>query len=374
MHTRVTREAARHDRLADLALSFPAAIVALATGERGLAQTEVARSLVIAGAPLRAVAQALALPMWLRRLPPQSFIDNVGELPSSAHFAFRIANHMPQRPNLAASWLAWVREAYRACDEEFALWVAREFKRLKRHGDPGGFRVLGMYAWYSRRADLEASRWLAQPWHTGMSFDEACEQAYSWLYRLPFAYCPMPEQPTCDVNAFIDDYRFERLATPHDFIETSEELDNCLMDYAGRIYDTDQIWRVRTGDRTEAAFRLALSKREQGTPALLEASGHANGDLSPAIHRAIYKFLLEWPATANGALPTGSLPKQNLAAYQLLFKPYWLAKGGRDIVPFVDQRPSFPLMRACDALSDLRYPDRAYWRRQRARRARRQNN
>lgn len=376
MRARVTREAARHDRIADLALSFPAVLVALATGERGPAQTDIARSLVIAGAPLRAVARTLALPKWLRRLPPQAFVDNVGELPSEAQFAFRIANHLPQRPHLAALWIAWVREAYRACDEDFALWAAREFTRQKRHGDPRGLRVLGMYAWYSHRPDLEASRWLARRWHAEMTLVEAGHQANSWLDRLPFAYCPLPtQQSTWHAGAgIVDGFRFEYLATPQDLIETAEVLKNCLIDYAGRLDETDQVWRIRAGNRTVGAFRLLLSKTERGTPALREASGYDNGILTPETHRALYKFLLAWPtataATDDTSLPKGKPPAADVQAYRQLFKPYWLAKGGRDVVPLIDQNANSPLELAHDVLGDLRFPARRYWRRMRQRHAR----
>src|SRR4051794_13891121 len=62
--------AMQHWRIADLAMSFPALLFALAVPRSGL---DPARALarVIDGAGLAEVAAAADVPMWLRKMPPE---------------------------------------------------------------------------------------------------------------------------------------------------------------------------------------------------------------------------------------------------------------------------------------------------------------
>src|SRR5437660_5050467 len=64
--------AMRHSRIADLAASFPGLLFALAVSRPGL---DPARALarVVDGHALADVAAAADVPMWLRRLPPETF-------------------------------------------------------------------------------------------------------------------------------------------------------------------------------------------------------------------------------------------------------------------------------------------------------------
>jgi hypothetical protein len=66
----VRRLVSTSPRLADLAISFPAAVYALASRQGAQRRRQKALQLTIEGAPLRDVAVALDLPLWLRRLPP----------------------------------------------------------------------------------------------------------------------------------------------------------------------------------------------------------------------------------------------------------------------------------------------------------------
>src|SRR5690349_3069260 len=88
--------ASGHSRIADLALSFPALLFALAAPRREFDPAwAIART--IAGARLAEVAAATGVPMWLRRLPPEALARPIGQLPDSEPFRLQIANHLPPR-------------------------------------------------------------------------------------------------------------------------------------------------------------------------------------------------------------------------------------------------------------------------------------
>ncbi len=120
-----------HPRLADLAMSFPALLFALAAPRPGF---DPARAIarVIAGACLADIAAAAEVPMWLRKLPPETFVRRLGVLPDGALFRRRIANHLPGTAKLAPTWLQAVADTAAYADERVATWVARELLRAPK--------------------------------------------------------------------------------------------------------------------------------------------------------------------------------------------------------------------------------------------------
>ena len=69
---RVRALAMRHSRIADLAVSFPALLFALAAPRPGL-DPAPALARVIDGCALAEAAAVVELPLWLRKLPPEAF-------------------------------------------------------------------------------------------------------------------------------------------------------------------------------------------------------------------------------------------------------------------------------------------------------------
>ena len=113
-------------RIADLAAVFPGAIYAIASRRGPAASRLHALSLVEQGAPLKAVARALDLPLWLKRLPPEAFAGRLGALPVSETFTRRVATRIPPSAHETAAWLETVAFATEACSEDFALWLAEQ--------------------------------------------------------------------------------------------------------------------------------------------------------------------------------------------------------------------------------------------------------
>jgi hypothetical protein len=96
--------AERHLRVAELAISFPALLFALAVPRSGFEPTPIIGA-IIAGAPLRDLALQVGLPMWSRKLMPEAFERPLDALPNGDVVARQIANHLPRSPKLAPRWL-----------------------------------------------------------------------------------------------------------------------------------------------------------------------------------------------------------------------------------------------------------------------------
>lgn len=87
--------ACRHRRLADLAVTFPGLLFALAVPRCGSSVAH-AIDLAIRGVPLKTLADVTGIPLWLRRIPPEAFETPVGDLPDGELFS------MADRQPLAA--------------------------------------------------------------------------------------------------------------------------------------------------------------------------------------------------------------------------------------------------------------------------------
>ena len=113
-------------RLAELSLSFPALLAAVAHPRAGIDRQHV-MDMVIEGLPLASVAERAGTPLWLRRMPPQFVVVPVPELADSPFLRPRIVDHFPRRPHQSAQWFAAVSEGGRWVHDEFALWCAQNF-------------------------------------------------------------------------------------------------------------------------------------------------------------------------------------------------------------------------------------------------------
>src|SRR5262245_62246863 len=96
--------AMRHSRIADLAVSFPALLFALAVPRPGLDPAR-ALDLAIEGAAFAEVAVAAEVPMWLRRLSPEALADPIMKLPDGELFRRQSAHHLPRPPKITPAGL-----------------------------------------------------------------------------------------------------------------------------------------------------------------------------------------------------------------------------------------------------------------------------
>ena len=172
--------AERHLRLADLAITFPALLFALAVPRSGFDSTPIIGA-VIAGAPLRDLALQVGLPMWSRKLMPEAFEGPLDALPDGDVVGRQIANHLPHSPKLAPRWLQAVCHVWVWGTPAAAVWVAREISRDAASVREADLNLVSLYAWFSA-ADLTfAGKLIEKAWQPELRFSTALRYAQGWL-------------------------------------------------------------------------------------------------------------------------------------------------------------------------------------------------
>lgn len=312
-------------RLVDLALVFPGAIYALATKRGPLAARRQALALIEEGAPLKTVARALDLPLWLRRLPPEAFERPIEELPASENFTRRIATRLPGPPAHASFWLQSVTFGAKACSEDFALWLADQ-PVFSEAGDPEQlFGVLAAYAWHSRATQTRAHSLIVVPWRPEIAFDTALCAAKSWLNRMRLVLQLGPgvlNDPWLS-GGEIRGYSFVPLLDRMEILAEARAMQNCADQYAERLADDRcRLFSIRRGSEHVATLEIGPHAREAGMLAITQLKGRHNMAAPLDIWQAAYA----WMAQQSGLrrLPPRVPPERPLdgEAWSQLMAPY----------------------------------------------------
>lgn len=335
LRKRVRNAALRHDYLADLAFAFPMALFAIAAKSRGRDATERAHALVCAGAPLRAIADALDLAFWLRKLPPEALVEHVPSLPMQPEFSRQIVNALPSDPKCIGHWLRAVDVAAKADSEAFALWTGRALQTLRAPSETAGVQLLGAYAWHSKRGALEAGRWVKTPWHASQSLSDAVGASDRWLTRLQF----IAHRPAPLVNALpprdntVGAFHFQRLGWGVDFIHEGDAMDNCLETYVSDLSSGNQVWSIRVGETRVADIEIEFLNGGRGMPRLVQLLAKNNDPAPDAVWRAAYRWLGRWKLQAQPIAVEQHQAVIDDGAWHRLWQPYWDAKGEEAVFP-----------------------------------------
>lgn len=314
--------------LFDLAHVFPGALYVLAARIGPAPKRRKALALVNAGAPLRDVAKELALPFWLRRLPPEAFSGPLTGVPSSDVFARRIANHLPGPDADRAFWLSSVTFAARAADEYFALWLAQQ-KIFDERGEPERlFAVLAAYAWHSTNDTSVARRLITVPWRPEMAFDTAVCAAKSWLNRIRLVV-QLGEGAMTDswlVTGEAGGLSFVPLITSQEILVEAHAMQNCADQYADRLTrDRCRLFSVRRRGVRLATLEIGPHPREMGVLAITQLKARHNLPVSNDVWQAAYAWLgtqSELRRTVSQSNPDRPFDP---VAWHAIFRPY-LAK------------------------------------------------
>jgi hypothetical protein len=308
--------------VADLAETFPALLFALSTGYGCAARRDRSFELVCRGAPLRHAAEALGLPWWLRKLPPQAFTDPLPSFPGGEDYGLRICSFIPRTPEATAHWLQRVAHAQEWAGSEYALWIARQSELASWPEDL--FDLMAAWAWYSQRPDLFGHRLLRRPWAADMSFKRAREEVGAWRQRLCLSeYLGTGIESPWLADGVVAGFNFVALRTIEDFISESSALDNCLDQYADQLNaGQSAIFSIRKGERRVACVEIGLHGEEVTMPTIVQLRGARNRRAPPEVWQATFAWL--GGHRLEPLSPARHAPKsvKRVMARRLLWEPY----------------------------------------------------
>ena len=319
--------AAQNSRLADLALSFPALLFALAVPRPGL-DPACAIARAIEGAALAEVAAAADVPLWLRRLPPEAFTCRFARLPDSKTFRRQIANHLPSR-KAAAVWLQAVTEMAEVAHEVAAVWIAKEITREERSVKLDRLRRVGLWAWFSGQPDTLGHKMIQQPWTPNMSFGSALDAAAEWRMTIGL-YANLGGEPIGDLwlkPACISGYDFLPLASAPDIAEEAVAMRNCVRIYGYNLaHNNSRLWSMRKEGQRVATLCVATSLGDP-LPSFVEMRAAGNQDVSPEVSWAARQWLNmhDLLRVDTQRRQWGTVPLDR-ATWLSMWRPYWLTK------------------------------------------------
>ncbi|WP_315722247.1 MULTISPECIES: PcfJ domain-containing protein [unclassified Bradyrhizobium] len=345
--SRVRACAMRHPHLADLAVSFPALLFALAEPRRQR-DPELAIACVIAGRPLAVAAAAAGIPMWLRKLPPEAFVRPIDPLPDGELFRRQIGNHLPRSPKLMPRWLQLVAEMVALAHEPAAAWIARELVRVPKAVKREHVHLLALWIWFSGQPGCFARGLIERPWTPHMKLDAALAAASDWRRQVTL-HLNLGQRPVSNMwldPGRIGDYEFRPLADIRDLVEEGIAMRNCVRTYGSRIaHNRSRLWSVRSHGERVATLEIA-DRFEDGLLHVAELKGPGNAPAPRELWWAARRWLHlhDLPQVETGRIKWCLAPL-DLATWRALWRPYWLAK--RRIPDWL------PLAPSRDALGDL---------------------
>jgi hypothetical protein len=309
----------------DLADSFPGLLFALATGYGTAAVRQHARRMIDLGEPLKSVASVLALPLWLRRIPAQSFRTPLPPLPTDEAFASHVLNRIPACPEYCAEWLDRLFLALGLIGRDFALWAAGEPRFLPPATPEHELQWLLAWAWASHNPRSPGHGLLRAGWKPTMGWKRACEETAVWRRRIDLVGALAgPRRDPWFANGSALGLEFVHLETVEDFISESIAMENCLDQYAthlasGRI----RVYSIRRGGRPVADVELALRSDEAMVPAIAQVRGPRNRRVPPVVWQAIHAWLGAQPFRPLRQTPTP--PAASREALTAFWAPYHAA-------------------------------------------------
>jgi len=308
-----------NNRYADLAVVFPAAAYALASAHIPIATRREAANLVVQGAPLKHVAKSLGLPLWLRRLPPHAFYYDLNDLPAGESFSRKIANRIPACHDANAFWFESVRFCVKACNEEFALWVANQRVFAKHSEAEALFATLAAYAWHSREVKNRARGLIFVPWHPEIAFDTAVCAAKSWLNRLRLV---MQLEKGVITDPWFKEgeakgFQFTPLLDHESLLLEARAMKNCADQYASQLArDRCRLFSITRLGMHIATLEIGPHPRETGILTINQLKGRHNMPASLSIWQAAHA----WVSSQDGIKRTPTKYRKDLPLHTKTWK------------------------------------------------------
>ena len=284
--------------VADLAVSFPGLLFALASGYGSLSARERCLNAINAGCSLRTASELVDVPYWLRRLPAEAFGVPLSRLEGSGEFNRRIVSHVPTEAWKATGWLNRVQLARDLVDEDFALWMAWRSKSMPRLRDINRLVPLCAWAWFSKHPDTLGALLLRQPYDPAIGLRKAADETDIWKRRLELAVS-LGEgvRDTWYGPGCAGGYEFVPLAKFEDFIAESEAMDNCLDQFAPQVQQRNtRVFSVRKDGKPVADLEIAPHTEDPTMPSIEQLRGPANRRAAAGVWQAVYNWLSAQPA------------------------------------------------------------------------------
>ena len=271
--------ARRHTRLADLAVSFPALLAALAVRRAGFDSEPVIRR-VIEGASLTEAAASTGIPMWLRKFPPEFIPSAIPRLPDGDLFRHRIANHLPSDSKSAPAWLDIVATAAEWGHEIFALWCAKRFVAEPKKFNRARLHLLCLWSWYSGQPETRAYQLMEKRWTPEMHFRAACNAAEQWQLSMSL-YINLGDSIIDDMwlkPGEQDGFEFVPLRSRAEIEEEAKAMANCLRSYGPNVAQGwSRLWSIRKEGKRVATVNVRYTTHEP-LPFISELKARHNGD------------------------------------------------------------------------------------------------
>lgn len=313
---------ARTIRAEDLADSFPGLLFALVTRYGDSRERQRALACIEAGLPLKCAADALGLPMWLRRLPPEAFATPLPVMPADAEFALAVTNRIPLRALDVTAWFDRVVYALKMVGRDYAMWVAKAPRILPLSTSEEDFRWLTAWAWYSTQSAGGAHALLRRPWSPAMSWKKARDEVAIWRKRIDLAATlGRGIRDAWFVDGHALGFDIVALRTVDQFVAESAAMENCLDQYAARLtYGRVRVFSVRRRGASIASLELSLRSDDATTPAITQLRGPRNRRVSTQVWQAIHAWLGGQPFRELSGQPSD--PASARETLRALWHPY----------------------------------------------------
>ncbi len=271
--------AASSERVAQLAQSHPLLFFALASGYGTPAQRREAIRRTELGQSLHDVADALALPLSLRRVPPEALSDPLVHADLSEQAGQLLAGRIGRQPRMGrkAELLRAAFYGTRVADEPFGVWLSDARRVPVLPSDLSLLRPLALFAWFSRNHRLTPAPLWHRPWAATMTARAAVRETQCWLdhLKLHVFFSADPIGSPWAEGGTVDGFDIVPLVHSADLVEEAVDMDNCLYSYADRLFwDQCRLFGVRHRGAKVGTVELRLSDGVK--PSVAQFRGPAN--------------------------------------------------------------------------------------------------
>lgn len=317
------------DRIAQLSITFPLLLFALATRYGPIADRRASIQRAVDGCPLAEIADALRLPLCFRRIAPEACHPAPLHVHWSAAAGRHLGPHIPDDATMASRWLQAVAFAARACDEEFAFWVARQRGLFAGDGIKAtSLLPLALYAWHSRPRELGEAPMPSAPWSSRLGLRGALERTELWLRELRIHAELGPDglaDPWLPASEHLG-YTFTPLVTARSLVEEAAEMSNCVDAYCMLLaLDECRLYSMQRRRRRIATLEIRPHKSRDAF-SILQLKGPANRDCGVDIWHAANEWLEQCNRRPSD-VPPSAVPLCSDGRLEQLLAPYWRESG-----------------------------------------------